>query len=128
MTCTSECEIETKTLALLTADLALPDASSNLLKFGSKEYYLKAGLCRILMGDIIAAKRAADGYVVQYAQFADSREQKLLSGLMDAVEAGDVDKFTAVLGEFDAVQKLDAWTTTICLRIKRTLNSEDDLL
>ena len=45
---------------------------------------------------MLLLQRAVDGYVAQYAQFADSREQKLLVGLLEAVEEGDVDKFTAV--------------------------------
>ncbi|EDQ92465.1 uncharacterized protein MONBRDRAFT_19147 [Monosiga brevicollis MX1] len=101
---------------------------NNLLKFGSKEYYLKAGVCRLLSGDVVATKRAFEGYTVQYSAFGDTREWRLLQGLIEACEENDVEKFQQALAEYDSVQKLDSWMTTICLRLKKTLSAEEDIL
>jgi alpha-soluble NSF attachment protein len=103
-------------------------AENNLLKYGAKEYFLKAGLCRLCLGDVIAAKRACENYVLQLPQFADSREHKLLTTVMDAVEEGDSEKFTDSVREFDTIQKLDAFMTNLLLRVKRSINGDNDVL
>ncbi|EGD73083.1 hypothetical protein PTSG_04797 [Salpingoeca rosetta] len=101
---------------------------NKLLRFGSKEFYLKAGICRLCAGDAIAARRAAEGYITAFPQFQDTREEKLLFGLLDAVDENDVEKFTEAVREFDSIQKLDAWGTTMLLKVKKTLEDEDDVL
>ena len=95
-----------------------------------KRYYLKAGLCRLCAeaGEAVGARRAADEYVRKFAQFRDSREQKFLMQLIEAVDAQDADAFTHHVAEYDAVSTLDAWYTTVLLVIKKSLQQEDDLL
>eukprot|EP00043_Microstomoeca_roanoka_P018016 m.190198 g.190198 ORF g.190198 m.190198 type:complete len:292 (-) comp16753_c1_seq3:1730-2605(-) len=100
---------------------------NKLLMYGSKEYYLKAGICRLCGGDAIAARRAAEGYITAFPQFQDTREQKLLFGVLDAKDENDVEKFTQAVREFDEIQKLDAWTTTMLLKIKKSMEEEDVL-
>ena len=39
--------------------------------------------------------------------------------MLAAYEEGDVEQFTAAVAEFDSIKKLDAWKTTICLRVIR---------
>eukprot|EP00124_Ichthyophonus_hoferi_P003327 Ihof_evm2s283 gene=Ihof_evmTU2s283 len=51
---------------------------NNLLKWGAKEYYLKAGLCHMCTGDILTARRACDRYKEQFPSFQDQRECKFL--------------------------------------------------
>jgi alpha-soluble NSF attachment protein len=58
----------------------------------------------------------------QDVSFSDTRECTLLKELLDAVDEGDVEKFTNAVFEFDQISKLDKWKTTILLRIKTHLN------
>ena len=103
---------------------------NHLLKFGAKEYYLKAGLCRLCAeeGEAVGARRAAEDYVRKFAQFRDSREQKFLMQLIEAVDAQDVDAYTGHVAEYDAVSTLDGWYTQVLLAIKKHLQKEDELL
>jgi alpha-soluble NSF attachment protein len=50
-----------------------------------------------------------------------------LQDLTDAVEAGDVDAFTAVVAEFDSLSRLDSWKTTMLVRVKRKIQSRAEV-
>lgn len=100
---------------------------NNLLKWGAREYFLKAGLCQMATGDILTARRAADRYKEIFPSFQDTRESKFLEDLLTAVEEEDVEKFTNVVAEYDSMTRLDAWYTTILLRIKKQLQEEESL-
>lgn len=53
---------------------------------------------------------------------------RLLQGIVEAVENGDVEAFTNTVYEFDSIATLDPWKTKILLRIKNGLKSnEEDL-
>jgi alpha-soluble NSF attachment protein len=47
--------------------------------------------------------------------------------LFDACEAGDGEAFTGHVVEFDKMTKLDAWKTTILLRIKKEIAEEPSI-
>jgi alpha-soluble NSF attachment protein len=100
-------------------EVATKMVDNSLLKWSAKEYFFKAGLCRLCSGDIVAAKRAIEGYEQVYPGFRDQREQKLLLNILHAIEEEAVDQYTKAVADFDAVSTLDAWTTTILLRIKK---------
>eukprot|EP00055_Hartaetosiga_balthica_P003280 m.7238 g.7238 ORF g.7238 m.7238 type:complete len:293 (+) comp2736_c0_seq1:60-938(+) len=99
---------------------------NKLLVYGAKEYFLKAGICRLASGDEIAAKRAAQGYSSGYPQFDDTREQRLLFALIEAREEEDEEAFTRALQEYDEIQKLSTWHTNILLKIKKSFEGNDD--
>lgn len=102
-------------------------AENPLLKYSAKEYFLKAGLCRMCTGDIAGARVKAEQYQDMAATFRDSREARFLMDLVTAHEANDADQFTTVLQNFDAVSPLDQWYTTTLLVIKKSLTQEDEL-
>eukprot|EP00123_Amoebidium_parasiticum_P009062 comp19205_c0_seq1/m.21940 comp19205_c0_seq1/g.21940 ORF comp19205_c0_seq1/g.21940 comp19205_c0_seq1/m.21940 type:complete len:292 (-) comp19205_c0_seq1:92-967(-) len=107
--------------------VAAQSIDNNLLKWGAKEYYLKAGLCHMCSGDILTARRAVDRYKEQFPSFQDQRECKFLEDLLQAMEDEDVEKFTNVVAEYDNMTRLDAWMTSILLRIKKTMTEEESL-
>ena len=39
----------------------------------------------------------------------------------------DVEAFTEAVKQYDSISRLDSWHTTLLLRVKKNLNSEDDL-
>lgn len=51
--------------------------------------------------------------------------------LADAIEEGEVQKFTEVVYQFDSMTRLDPWKTTLLLRTKQNITAkeheEDDL-
>jgi alpha-soluble NSF attachment protein len=98
---------------------------SNLLKWSVKEYFLKAGLCHLATGDFVGSGRAIERYKELDLSFVQQRECRFLDDIQHACEEHDVEKFTNVVAEYDSISKLDAWKTTILLRIKNLIKSED---
>ncbi|KAF9457055.1 vesicular-fusion protein SEC17 [Collybia nuda] len=101
--------------------------ASTLTKYSVKEYWLKASLCALAMGDIVTAKRNMIKYSNQDATFTATREAKFVNALVEAVEAGDQESFTGAVVEFDQVTKLDNWKTGMLLKIKRGIQDEPGL-
>lgn len=58
--------------------------------------------------------------------FRTTSEFKLLHDLAEAVEAGDVEAFTAHVVQYDQLSKLDEWKTRILLRVKKSIVEEPD--
>ncbi|KAJ3557739.1 hypothetical protein NM688_g1308 [Phlebia brevispora] len=98
--------------------------SSPLTKYSVKEYWLRASLCALAMGDTVTARRNLTKYSSLDTTFSSTREAKFINILLDALEGGDAEMFTAAVYEFDQVMKLDNWKTNILLKIKRGLNEE----
>lgn len=99
---------------------------SNLLKYSAKDYFFKAALCHLCV-DLLNGQQAIQKYREMHPALADSRESKLLVNLMIHMEENDVDGFTEVVKEFDSISRIDQWTTTMLLRVKKTIEGEDDL-
>lgn len=58
--------------------IATQSIDNNLLKWSVKDYFLRAGLCHLAKGDIVAAKRALERYTEMDATFSSQRECKFL--------------------------------------------------
>lgn len=99
---------------------------NNLLKYGAKEHFLRAGLCHMCV-DTLNAQLAIKRYEEMSPAFADSRECKFLKDLSSKIEAKDVDGFADVVHDYDSISRLEAWYTTLLLRIKNNISPEDDL-
>ncbi|KAJ0525637.1 putative NSF attachment protein [Helianthus annuus] len=112
-------------------DIARQALSNNLLKYGVKGHLLNAGICQLCKGDDVAIRNALEKYQDMDPTFTGSREYKLLADLTASIEEEDVEKFTDAIKEFDSMTKLDAWKTTLLLRVKEMLKAkemeEDDL-
>ncbi|PSS37679.1 hypothetical protein EW026_g941 [Hermanssonia centrifuga] len=101
--------------------------SSPLTKYSVKEYWLRASLCALAMGDTVTAKRNLTKYSSLDTTFSSTREAKFVNILIDAIEGGDQEMFTGAVYEFDQVIKLDNWKTNILLKIKRGIDEEPSL-
>ncbi|KAI3787278.1 hypothetical protein L1987_41637 [Smallanthus sonchifolius] len=112
-------------------DIARQALNNNLLKYGVRGHLLNAGICQLCKGDVVAITNALEKYQDLDPTFAGSREYRLLMGLAASVDEEDVEKFTDAIKEFDSITKLDAWKTTLLLRVKEMLKAkemeEDDL-
>ena len=75
---------------------------------------------------MVATSRAFDEWRSKHAQFTSAREFQLLNDLKEAVEQGEQDMFADRLFQFDQMQKLNKWQTTVLLRIKEKIESLDE--
>ncbi|CAL5322774.1 hypothetical protein ACSBR2_007863 [Camellia fascicularis] len=114
-------------------DIARQSLNNNLLKYGVKGHLLNAGICQLCKGkgDTVAINNALEKYQDLDPTFSGTREYKLLADLADAIDQEDIAKFTDAVKEFDSMTQLDAWKTTLLLRVKEALKAkeleEDDL-
>uniref|UniRef100_A0A3Q1AZG8 N-ethylmaleimide-sensitive factor attachment protein, alpha b n=1 Tax=Amphiprion ocellaris TaxID=80972 RepID=A0A3Q1AZG8_AMPOC len=98
---------------------------STLLKYSAKDHFFKAALCHFCV-DMLNAKLAVQKYEEMFPAFSDSRECKLLKKLLDAYEEQNVDAYTDSVKEFDTISRLDQWLTTMLLRIKKTIQDDEN--
>jgi len=49
----------------------------------------------------------------------------LLQNLVGACEEEDADAFTDAIKDYDSISRLDQWTTTMLLRVKKRINQDD---
>uniref|UniRef100_A0A8C9Q1U9 NSF attachment protein alpha n=1 Tax=Spermophilus dauricus TaxID=99837 RepID=A0A8C9Q1U9_SPEDA len=98
---------------------------SPLLKYSAKDYFFKAALCHFCI-DMLNAKLAVQRYEELFPAFSDSRECKLMKKLLEAHEEQNVDSYTESVKEYDSISRLDQWLTTMLLRIKKTIQGEEE--
>ncbi|KAK4363299.1 hypothetical protein RND71_018540 [Anisodus tanguticus] len=112
-------------------EIARHSVNNNLLKYGVRGHLLNAGICQLCKGDVVAIINALERYQELDPTFSGTRECKLLVDLAAAIDEEDVAKFTDAVKEYDSMTQLDAWRTTLLLRVKETLKAkeleEDDL-
>lgn len=106
--------------------VATSAVSNNLMKWSVKDYFLKAGLCHLAVGDMVATNRALEKYRDMDPTFPSTREHQLLVDLSEAVEAGDQEVFADKLYQYDQMSKLDKWKTTILLKIKNGIEEKGE--
>lgn len=106
-------------------DIARKSLDNNLLKWSVKDYFFRAILCYLCLGDAITAKRQLDKYQEMDYTFGSQRECKFLAEIIKANEDFDVEAFTQAVVEYDSISKLDQWKTTILLRIKNLIKKEE---
>ena len=104
--------------------VAISCMDNQLLKYSAKDHFFKAALCHLCV-DLLNGQQAVQKYTEMFPQFADARECKLVKKLMDAVEEENADAFTDAVKEYDSISRLDQWTTTMLLRIKKNVSDED---
>merc|ERR1712039_834609 len=100
---------------------------NNLLQYGAKEHFLKAGILHLAQGDSVSINLAVDKYRALDPRFEGSREGELLASLAEAFEARDTEKFVEKLGDYDNITKLDSWKTEFLLKCKEQMSQGADL-
>ncbi|KAJ3102614.1 hypothetical protein HDU97_000398 [Phlyctochytrium planicorne] len=105
--------------------VASHSVDNKLTKWSVRDYLFKSGLCILALGDFVRASTSFERYKQMDITFESTREYAFLKGLLEAVEAGDVEAFTGLVVDFDRLTKLDSWKTTLLLTIKKSINEED---
>ncbi|XXG39902.1 hypothetical protein AAC387_Pa01g0747 [Persea americana] len=112
-------------------EIARQSMNSNLLKYSVKGILLNAGICQLCRGDVVAITNSLERYQELDPTFSGTREYKFLADLAASMDEEDVETFTNTIKEFDSMTRLDAWKTTLLLRVKNALKAkeeeEDDL-
>lgn len=106
--------------------VATSAVNNNLMKWSVKDYFLKAGLCLLAIGDMVAVNRAFEKYRTLDSTFASTKEHQLLVDLAEAVDAGDQVAFGDKLFQYDQMSKLDNWKTAILLKIKNAIEEKEE--
>lgn len=106
-------------------EVAMSCMDNSLLKYSAKDHFFRAAVCHMCV-DTLNAQQALQKYEELFPQFSDSRECKLLKSLTQACEEEDADAFTDAIKDYDSISRLDQWTTTMLLRVKKRI-SQDDL-
>jgi len=99
-------------------EVAISSADNTLLRYSAKDYFFKAALCHLCQ-DVLDAQHAITRYDELHPAFADSREHKLLKDVILAVEEKNLDAFTAAVKDYEKISRLDDWTVTMLLRVKK---------
>lgn len=75
------------------------------------------------------AQHALNRYEQASPSFSETREYKFIKEIMQHVEGGDEESYTAAVNSFDRISRLDEWHTHILLKIKKGIakDDEDDL-
>jgi len=106
--------------------VANASVSNNLLKWSVKDYFLKAGLCHLAEGDMVATKKAIERYAQISSEFNGTREHKFLVQITEAFENYDAEEFKSAVAEYDSISKLDPWKTAILVTIGDKIKQDDD--
>lgn len=106
--------------------VAKSSINNNLMKWSVKEYLLKAGICHLASGDMVATRRALESYQDLDPTFVPTREYQLLNDLTETVEQGDQEQFADKLFQYDQMSKLDKWKTTLLLRVKENIEEKGE--
>lgn len=115
-------------IATTTYEIVMKDyADNSLLKFSSKEYFLKCVLCGICwMG--LDYKKTFDEYVQSYVIFQNTMEFNLLDKIFLSLETSDADIFHTALVDYDGIKHFDDLNTNLLLHIKNKVLLKDELL
>lgn len=112
--------------------VAEASVDNNLTKWSVSQYLFKAALCHLAedskLSNSSGTQVALDKYKDMHAQFETSREYGLLNKCCAAYDEADADKFTEAVFDYDQISKLDAWKSSILLKVKQSIQKGDNPL
>ncbi|KAI3404048.2 SEC17 [Candida oxycetoniae] len=101
--------------------------NSSLAKWSLKDYFFKVLLCVLNMNDLVEVEKRMERYAEEDPNWLGSRECKLIEGILESINNGDVEDFSDKVFEFDKFSKLDKLKTQLLLKIKTTVVDNDDV-
>lgn len=102
-------------------------ANDHILKFISVDMLTNAAICNLAF-DTMATKKALSRYQSIDYKFEVSAHCKFIDDLLEASNAGDLESFTDIIAEYDALYRLDQWKCSALLRLKTRISSDDSIL
>lgn len=104
-------------------DVAKAAMENNLLKFSAKGYLLNAGICLLCYAGVSEARDKIEAFKDIDFTFNGSRECNLLEQIVEALDNNDEKGFSTAVKDFDSLTRLDAWKTSMMLRIKNRIEA-----
>ncbi|EDK42015.1 conserved hypothetical protein [Lodderomyces elongisporus NRRL YB-4239] len=104
--------------------------NNSLTKWSLKDYFFKVLLCVLCTNDLVEVEKRMGKFSEEDPNWFDSRECKLVQGIIESINNGDVEDFSDKVFEFDKFSKLDKLKTQLLLTIKTSVvdNDEVDIL
>lgn len=99
---------------------------NKLLKYGAKDHLFRACICHFCV-DIVNGQNALKSYTEEFPMFSDSRECTLMQKLSNALESECLESYTTAVEEYDNISRLDPWLTSLLLKLKKTIDEEQDI-
>jgi alpha-soluble NSF attachment protein len=100
---------------------------NSALRWSVKGYLFKSILCHFVLASKSHRLEGVSSKLEQYVDMCpdmdNSREKGLIEDIIQDFNEGDSDKFAEHVFTFDEICKLDAWTSTVLLKIKRNLEA-----
>ncbi|KAI6650253.1 Alpha-soluble NSF attachment protein [Oopsacas minuta] len=91
---------------------------TRLLSYSVKEYMFRSLLCQILLKRGEVASKI-DTYVQLHPPFQDTRELKLITDVITAVEEGESEQLNEFFDEYDRISRFDAWYKFVIGQIRQ---------
>lgn len=88
--------------------------------------FFKVVLCVLCMDDVIEAHKRKDQFLQDDPSWGQSREYKLVEGILESIDQGDVEGFSDKVFDFDQFSKLDKLKTQLLLKVKNSVVAKDD--
>ena len=119
--------LEASNLFKKVADIRLSD---RLTQLAAAEFITKSVVCKLAADDVVGAEQLTEDYVNQSPPFVNSREYKLLKGIIEAIKNTNSEDFSTAIYQYDQIKKLDKWYVETLLLVKNRLEGdvEDDEL
>jgi alpha-soluble NSF attachment protein len=108
-------------------DIAIIYIDSSSLRYDTKKYLLRAGLCHLVTNNFIIVKKTINKYIELDVTFDSTREYQLLLLIIDAIEEEDLDKYKKTIIDYDKRCILDGFSINILLTIKNKFFNDDIL-
>ncbi|CAA0836644.1 Alpha-soluble NSF attachment protein 2 [Striga hermonthica] len=93
--------------------------------YSVKDYLLIAGICQLYKNDVVAINNALDRYKDLDPTFSRTWQYRFVVDLAAAIDKEDTAKFADAVKEYDRVTHLDAWITTLLLRVEEALKAKE---
>ncbi|CAI4222621.1 unnamed protein product [Auanema sp. JU1783] len=106
-------------------EIAFWEADHPTLKYAAKNHFFQALICFLCL-DTLDTQNALKRYEDAAPSFAQSRESKFISELINALGEEDEEKFTEAVKNYDKISRLDAWHTSLLVKVKKAINKEDE--
>ncbi|VDN99179.1 unnamed protein product [Rodentolepis nana] len=107
-------------------DAGVSSMDNKLLRYGAKEYLMKAVICDMNY-DPIKGRNLLEKFAQEYPMFSDSRECGLLKEISKALSSDNPDDFTAAVKAYDSITRLEPWMTTMLYKLKKSLTDDEDI-
>lgn len=112
---------------LIFEEEAAKSLKNQLLKYGAKDLYIKAGILHIVEGDMVNAQICIDNYSTNDDMFSDSQEKVLLDSIIKAINENDETQYQEAVTEYESIRRLCPWVKCFLNIIEKRFQVEGNV-